>query len=116
MVLLPAPKVQRLLLHRLDKLAPTLSAPSSSSGVDANLPLALGIAAECVRELAVSRHLQVVQRREALAPDGCGLSRDVQVALHHGQRRMSQVLFQQEDVAAVQEERSGVGMPKQMRV
>ena len=36
------------------------------------------------------------------------------VALHHGQSRMPEVLFQQKDVSAVKQEHGGVGMAHQV--
>ena len=49
-------------------------------------------------------HVHPIEGREALAPDRGCLAGDVQVVLHHEQRRMPQVLFQQEHVAAVEQE------------
>ena len=88
--------------------------PSPGVRVDANFLGALGIAVECVTELPVSRHLEVVQRRESLAPDSGGLSGDVKVVLHHGQCGMAQVLLQKEDVPSVQEEHGGVSVAEKM--
>ena len=58
--------------------------------------------AEAVAEPSAVLHVHPVQRGEALAPDRGGLAGDVQVVLHHEQRRMPQVLFQKEDIAAVE--------------
>ena len=72
--------------------------------------------AEAVAEPSAVFHVHPIQRREALASDRGRLAGDVHVVLRHEQRRVTQVLFQQEHVAAVEQKMGRIGMPQEMDV
>ena len=72
--------------------------------------------AEAVAEPSAVFHVHPIQRREALASDRGRLAGDVHIVLHHEQRRVTQVLFQQEHVAAVEQKMGRIGMPQEMDV
>ena len=61
-------------------------------------------------------YIQPIKRRKALAPDGRRPAGQMNVAADHLQASVPQVLLEQENVAPVDQEQGGIGMPEQVRI
>ena len=88
---------------------------ASSAGVRVDMPIHTFVV-EAVAKPPVILYVKPVQGGESLASDSVRLGRCVNIILHHSQSRMTQIMFEEEDVPSVEQEHRGVAVSQQVRM